>query len=192
MSERIRHRGPDDYGEFVDQCVSLFSNRLSIIDLAGGHQPIFNEDEKLLIVFNGEIYNFPELKQTLEQKGHRFKTKTDTEVILHGYEEYGTEIFSMLDGMFAVAIWNIRERRLILARDRAGIKPLYFAKAPSGDFVFCSEIKGILANLDVPISVNEEGLYDLISLYYIPFERTLFSGIFKLNPGHYYDTKTGT
>ncbi|MFI5422026.1 MAG: asparagine synthase (glutamine-hydrolyzing), partial [Nitrososphaerales archaeon] len=191
MSELIKHRGPDDHGNYADSGVALFSNRLSIIDLAGGHQPIFNEDENLLIVYNGEVYNFPKLKEDLEKKGHRFRTRTDTEVILHGYEQYGSEIFGMLDGMFAVAIWNIREKRLVLARDRAGIKPLYYTKTLHGDFVFCSEIKGILAHPDVNVSVNDEGLYNLISLYYIPFEQTLFKGIFKLNPGYCYDSATG-
>ncbi len=107
MSDLIRHRGPDDHGEYLDKGVGIFSNRLSIIDLEGGHQPIFNEDESLVIVFNGEIYNFPEIKQELEKVGHRFRTRADTEVILHGFEEYGTRIFSMLNGMFAVALWDI-------------------------------------------------------------------------------------
>lgn len=192
MSELIKHRGPDDHGEFVDEGVAVFSNRLSIIDLAGGHQPIFNEDESLVIVFNGEIYNFPEIKDNLERRGHRFRTKTDTEVIVHGFEEYGPKIFSMLDGMFALALWDRNQKRLILARDRIGIKPLFYSKTPSGDFVFCSEVKGILAHPDVSVRVNRQGLYNLISLYYIPFEETLFSGIYKLLPGHFYDSSLGT
>jgi len=191
MSGLIKHRGPDDYGEYVDKGVALFSNRLSIIDLEGGHQPIFNENENLVIVFNGEIYNFPELRQDLEQKGHKFKTRTDTEVILHGFEQYGPQIFSMLNGMFAIALWDIEKRRLILARDRVGIKPLYYARGQNGDFVFCSEVKGILAHDSTIANVNLEGLYYLVALYYIPFELTLFSGIFKVPQGHYFDSDTG-
>ncbi len=191
MSDLIKHRGPDDHGEYLDKGIGLFSDRLSIIDLEGGHQPIFNEDETLFIVFNGEIYNFPEIKVDLEKKGHKFRTRADTEVILHGFEEYGPKIFSMLNGMFAVALWDTKKKTLILARDRVGIKPLYYTKTGNGDIVFCSEIKGILAHPEVSVRVNEEGLYHLISLYYIPFELTLFSGIFKLFPGHYFDSATG-
>ncbi len=190
MSDLIRHRGPDDHGEYNDKGVGLFSNRLSIIDLEGGHQPIFNEDESLVIVFNGEIYNFLELKEILLARGHRFRTRADTEVILHGFEEYGPKIFAMLNGMFAIALWDLKQKRLILARDRVGIKPLYYTKTAGGDYVFCSEIKGILAHPEVIATVSEEGLYDLISLYYIPFEKTLFSGIYKLLPGNYYDSAT--
>ncbi len=191
MSDLIRHRGPDDHGEYIDKGVGLFSNRLSIIDLEGGHQPIFNEDESLVIVFNGEIYNFPELKDDLQKRGHKFKTRADTEVILHGFEEYGPKVFAMLNGMFAIALWDLKQKRLVLARDRAGIKPLYYSRTKSGDLVFCSEVKGILAHPEVPAKVDTEGLYDLVSLYYIPFERTLFSGVFKLLPGHYFDSATG-
>ena len=188
MSHLIRHRGPDQYGEFLDRGVGLFSNRLSIIDLEGGRQPIFNEDKNLVIVFNGEIYNFQEIRRSLESSGHKFKTRSDTEVILHGFEQYGTGIFSMLNGMFAIALWDNRSKRLVLARDRVGIKPLYYTNTQSGDLVFCSEIKGILAHPEVKASVSEQGLYSLVSLYYIPFELTLFSGIFKIPPGHYYDS----
>jgi asparagine synthase (glutamine-hydrolysing) len=188
MSALIEHRGPDDHGEFVDKGVAIFSNRLSIIDLEGGHQPILNEKENLLIVFNGEIYNFIELRTDLEAKGHKFKTRSDTEVILHGYEEYGSGVFSLLNGMFAIALWDIEKRRLVLARDRVGIKPLYYAKASNGDLVFCSEVKGILAHNSVQAKVNTEGLYCLMSLYYIPFEHTLFQGIQKIPPGHYFES----
>lgn len=192
MSALIKHRGPDDYGEYVDKGVALFSNRLSIIDLEGGHQPIFNEDESMVIVFNGEIYNFPELRAGLEQNGHRFRTRTDTEVVLHGFEQYGTQIFAMLDGMFAIALWDIKKERLILARDRVGVKPLFYTRARNGDLVFCSEVKGTLAHDSIVASVNPEGLYFLVALYYIPFEQTLFSGVFKVPPGHYFDSDTGS
>ncbi len=189
MSRLIRHRGPDDYGEYVDAGVGMFSNRLSIIDIAGGHQPIFNEDETLGIVFNGEIYNFPELRANLEKAGHRFRTRTDTEVILHGFEQYGTEIFAMLNGMFAVALYDRKLKRLVLARDRVGVKPLFFwSDGEGGSLAFCSEIKGILAHPDVSPELDTEALFDLMSLYYIPFERTMFRAIRKIPPGHFYDS----
>ncbi|MDG7011404.1 MAG: asparagine synthase (glutamine-hydrolyzing) [Nitrososphaerota archaeon] len=191
MSALTKHRGPDDYGEYVDRGAALFSNRLSIIDVEGGHQPIFNEDGTLAIVFNGEIYNFAGIREELEKKGHRFSTRSDTEVILHGFEEYGPAVFGMLDGMFAVAIWDVKTKRLTLARDRVGIKPLFYAKTPRGDLVFCSEVKGVLAHPDVKAGVNTDGLYYLMSLYYIPFEATLFSGVWKVPPGSYYDSSTG-
>jgi asparagine synthase (glutamine-hydrolysing) len=191
MSALTKHRGPDDYGEYVDRGVAIFSNRLSIIDVEGGHQPIFNEDESLSIVFNGEIYNFAEMRAVLEAKGHRFRTRSDTEAILHGFEEYGTGVFAMLDGIFAVALWDVKERRLVLARDRVGVKPLYYTKTRTGDFAFCSEVKGLLAHPDVEAGVSREGLYYLVSLYYVPFELTLFSGVYKVQPGSYFDSSTG-
>ncbi len=191
MSEITKHRGPDDYGEFIDRKIGIFSNRLSIIDIAGGHQPIFSEDENLVIVYNGEIYNFPELREELEKKGHHFRTKSDTEVIVIGFKEYGTMIFSKLNGMFAFALWDRKESRLYLVRDRVGIKPLFFTKAQSGDLVFCSEVKGILCHPEIRAKVDREALYEIIALYYVPFERTLFEGIYKIPPGHYYDSLEG-
>ncbi|MDG6964510.1 MAG: asparagine synthase (glutamine-hydrolyzing) [Nitrososphaerota archaeon] len=192
MSTVTRHRGPDDYGDYIDRGVALFSNRLSIIDVEGGHQPILNEDGTLAIVFNGEIYNFEEIRAGLESKGHKFRTRTDTEVILHGFEEFGAKVFAMLDGMFAVALWDVKQRRLTLARDRAGVKPLYYARTEKGDILFCSEVKGLLAHPDVEAEVSREGLYYLVSLYYIPFGLTLFSGVYKVPPGSFYDSSAGT
>ncbi len=190
MARLVKHRGPDDYGEFVDAGVALFNDRLSIIDLEGGRQPIFNEDETIVVVYNGEIYNFPELRQGLQEKGHSFKTRCDTEVIVHGYEEFGASVFSMLNGMFAIALWDRRQKRLFLARDRVGIKPLYYAPLQQG-LVFCSEIKGIISHPEIVPSVDKYALYTLMSLSYIPFELTLFKGIFKIPPGHYYDSQGG-
>ncbi|MDG6995869.1 MAG: asparagine synthase (glutamine-hydrolyzing) [Nitrososphaerota archaeon] len=190
MSALIKHRGPDDSGFFLDKNVGLFSDRLSIIDIVGGHQPMTSEDN-LVIVFNGEIYNFPQLRLDLEKHGHRFKTHSDTEVILHGFEEYDTEVFRLLDGMFAIALYDITKKRLVLARDRIGIKPLYYMKTKRGDLVFCSEIKGILSHPEVSAAVNPEALYYLISLYYVPFDSTLFSGIMKIPAGHFFDSQTG-
>jgi len=190
MSRLVKHRGPDDYGEFVDREVALFNNRLSIIDVEGGHQPILGEDGKTIVVCNGEVYNFPEIRRDLELKGHRFRTRTDTEVIVHGYEEYGSSVFSLLNGMFAIAIWDEKRKRLLLARDRVGVKPLYYAEVKGG-VVFCSEVKGILSHAEVNPEVSNYGLYCLMSLNYIPFENTLFKGVFKIPPGHYYDSEKG-
>ena len=144
MCQSIVHRGPDDEGLFVKGGVGLGMRRLSIIDLAGGHQPIFNEDRSIWIVFNGEIYNFSELRRELEQRGHRFGTNSDTEVIVHLYEEHGSECVQKLRGMFAFALYDERRRRLLLARDRLGIKPLHYAVV-NGRLWFGSEIKAILA-----------------------------------------------
>ncbi len=190
MSRLVKHRGPDDYGEFVDEGVALFNDRLSIIDVEGGRQPIFNEDGDVVVVYNGEIYNFPTLRLDLERRGHRFKTRSDTEVIVHGYEEFGAQVFTRLNGMFAVALWDRSLKKLLLARDRVGVKPLYYANV-NGDVVFCSEVKGILSHPAATPQVDRYALYTTISLNYTPFEQTLFKGVYKLQPGHYYDSKHG-
>ena len=132
MCDRIVHRGPDDYGNYVDGPVGIGMRRLSIIDLAGGKQPIPNEDRTVWVILNGEIYNYKDLKRQLEAKGHRFATASDTEVIVHLYEEYGPDCVTKLRGMFGFAVWDLRQQTLMLARDRVGIKPLYYAELPSG------------------------------------------------------------
>lgn len=144
MCQRIVHRGPDDEGIFVKDGAGLGVRRLSVIDLAGGHQPVFNENKTICVVYNGEIYNFPELRADLESRGHVFYTNSDTEVIVHLYEEMGRDCVQKLRGMFAFAIYDTRSRRLLLARDRLGIKPLHYALA-DGHLLFGSEIKSILA-----------------------------------------------
>ena len=148
MCDVMRHRGPDDDGFYVEPGVALGMRRLSIIDLAGGHQPIHNEDGTVWVVFNGEIYNYRELRDALEAAGHRFYTSSDTETIVHGYEEWGEDVFSHLRGMFGIAIWDTRTSTLLLARDRLGIKPLYYAEA-GGRLFFGSEAKCLLANPEV-------------------------------------------
>src|SRR5262245_44592072 len=153
MCTSIRHRGPDDQGFFFQGHVALGSRRLSIIDLDNGHQPIFNESGRIAIVLNGEIYNFQELRPTLEAKGHRFTTRTDTEVVVHLYEEYGLEAVQHLRGMFALALWDGDRRRLLLARDRVGKKPLFYANLPNR-LLFASEIKAILQDPDVPTAID--------------------------------------
>jgi asparagine synthase (glutamine-hydrolysing) len=184
MLDTIRHRGPDDEGTYFAPRIGLGHRRLSIIDLGTGHQPLSNEDGSVWIVFNGEIYNYQELQKELKSKGHIFKTKSDTEVIVHLYEEYGESCIDRLRGMFAFAIWDAKQKTLFLARDRVGIKPLYYWKSHNS-IVFASEIKAIL----VDPSVNREldlGMIDrFLSFYFLPGEETLFKGIHKLLPGHY-------
>jgi asparagine synthase (glutamine-hydrolysing) len=153
MCAAIRHRGPDDEGKFVAQGVGLGMRRLSIIDLSTGHQPIHNEDRTVWVVFNGEIYNYRELRLILEAEGHQFSTASDTETIVHGYETWGEQVFSRLRGMFAIALWDVRTRTLLLARDRPGIKPLYYAQA-GGRIFFGSEAKCLLVNAEVDRTVD--------------------------------------
>jgi len=184
MGEVIPHRGPDDQGEYFGRGVALGMRRLSIIDVAGGHQPIANEDETVWIVLNGEIYNFRELHASLEQKGHRFRTRTDTEVIVHLYEEVGLDFFKHLRGMFGVALWDSKLQRLVLGRDRIGEKPLYVRREP-GRFLFASELKSILQAGDVPRRLNTIALEEYLALGYVPAPLTLLEGIEKVLPGHY-------
>jgi asparagine synthase (glutamine-hydrolysing) len=183
MTEVIRHRGPDGDGHFVDREVGLGHRRLSIIDLGGGAQPIGNEDGKLQIVFNGEIYNFVELRAELEAFGHQFKTKSDTEVIVHAYEQWGVDCVKRFNGMFAFALWDGNKRELFLARDHLGIKPLYYATI-EGKLVFASEIKCLLLHPGCPRETDVESLAELFTFRYVPSPKTLFKGIAKLIPGH--------
>ena len=179
----ISHRGPDDAGYYRDAHVGLGHRRLSIIDLAGGHQPIFNEDRSLVIVFNGEIFNYQELMEHLIAKGHRFATRSDTETIVHAFEEWGEKCVSKLRGMFAFAIWDVKRKSLFLARDRLGIKPLFYGTA-GGAFSFASEMKAILASGSFPREIDELALTSYFNLSYIPDELTIYRGIRKLLPGH--------
>jgi asparagine synthase (glutamine-hydrolysing) len=183
MRDLIAHRGPDDEGEFVDGPGYLGFRRLSIVDLAGGHQPMFNEDGTLVLVFNGEIYNHLDLRAELERAGHRFKTRSDAESILHGFEEWGPEVVQRLRGMFAFAIYDTARRRLFAARDRLGIKPLYFHQR-GGLLVFGSEIKSLLAHPDVPRAVNRGAIPEYLAHRYVPGPDTLFEGVRHLPPGH--------
>jgi asparagine synthase (glutamine-hydrolysing) len=183
MCQAIVHRGPDDEGIFVKAGVGLGMRRLSIIDLAGGHQPIFNEDRSVWMVFNGEIYNFPDLRRELEQRGHRFSTETDTEVIVHLYEEHGSDCVQKLRGMFAFALYDERQHRLLLARDRLGIKPLHYALV-KGRLLFGSEIKAILAVAPELADVHPPALLQYFYFGYVPDPLTAFAPIKKLPPGH--------
>ena len=183
MTSTIRHRGPDGEGFYVQGPIGLGHRRLSIIDLEGGAQPITNEDGTLQIIFNGEIYNFIELREELKAKGHIFKTRSDTEVILHGYEEWGLECVQRFNGIFAFALWDSKRKRLFLARDHLGVKPLYYATV--GDrFLFASEIKALLADQECPKEVDVKALGQLFTLRYVPSPDTMFRGIKKLPPAH--------
>lgn len=188
MCEAIVHRGPDDEGLFVKDGTGLGMRRLSIIDLAGGHQPVFNEDRTIWIVFNGEIYNFPQLREDLLRRGHRFSTHTDTEVIVHLYEELGAECVTKLRGMFAFALYDEPKRKLLMARDRLGKKPLHYALQESGlqgrCLLFGSEIKSILAVAPELASVNNQALLQYMYFGYIPDPLTAFTSIHKLPPGY--------
>ena len=184
MSNILRHRGPDDRGFFLDNCIGLGNVRLSIIDVKGGKQPIFNEDESIVVVYNGEIYNFKELRAELEKKGHRFYTNTDTEVIVHAYEEWGFECVKKFNGMFAFALWDSNKKLLFLARDRSGIKPLYYTVC-NGKFLFASEIKALLLYPEVKRELDLQAFHYFINLRYVPKEYTLIKGIRKLLAGHY-------
>ncbi|MCQ2448925.1 MAG: asparagine synthase (glutamine-hydrolyzing), partial [Clostridia bacterium] len=190
MMDRIVHRGPDSDGKYLDGDVALGFRRLSIIDLAGGDQPIFNEDRSKVIVFNGEIYNFKDLRAELVEAGHTFATNADTEVILHGYEEWGCEMVKKLRGMYAFVIFDRNEHTLFGARDIFGIKPFYYATM-SGTFMFGSEIKSFLDHPDFEKELNEEALGHYLSFQYSPTEQTFFKDVYKLPPAHYFVYKDG-
>jgi asparagine synthase (glutamine-hydrolysing) len=183
MMNAIRHRGPDGEGIFEVQSLSLAHRRLAVIDLKTGNQPIFNEDRTVCVIYNGEIYNFQELRRELQQKGHRFSTKSDTEVLVHLYEEKGLDFAKHLNGMFAFALWDSSQKRLILCRDQVGIKPLFYTEV-NGELVFGSEIKAILKYEGVKALLDRESAHLLLNLRYVPCPRTLFQDIVKLAPGH--------
>lgn len=190
MCDTLTHRGPDDSGQVVSGRAGLAMRRLSIIDLTSGHQPISNEDGTRHIVFNGEIYNYQELYTQLKAEGHRFRTASDTETIVHGYESWREEVFSRLNGMFAFAIWDEREQTLILARDRIGIKPLYYYE-DGEKVVFGSEIKAILACDAIDRELDYDALNNFLTCEYIPAPRSIFSSIRKLEPGHFLTMQQG-
>lgn len=183
MNDIMRHRGPDDAGLFIDQRAGLAMRRLSIIDLATGHQPIANEDDSIWIVFNGEIYNHLEIRRTLEAKGHIFTTQSDTEVIVHAYEEYGDDCVLHLNGMFGFALWDTKRQRLLIARDRLGIKPIFYYLSAT-HLIFASELKAVIAHPDTPRDIDFSALDQFLTLEYIPSPRTIFKNIYKLPPGH--------
>ncbi|MBI1923531.1 asparagine synthase (glutamine-hydrolyzing) [Candidatus Poribacteria bacterium] len=190
MCNLMRHRGPDEDGFYLNGNVALGMRRLKIIDLTTGSQPIFNEDGSIAVVFNGEIYNYPDLRQLLFKKGHTFYTKTDTEVIVHLYEEYGEDFLTFLNGMFAIAIWDDRKKQLLLARDRLGEKPLHYSINDEG-ILFASEMKSILCHPLLKQELDLEAIYYYFTFYYIPAPFTIYKHVKKLPAGHYLTYKNG-
>jgi asparagine synthase (glutamine-hydrolysing) len=183
-TDAMVHRGPDDEGFYLAGELALGNRRLSIIDLPGGHQPIANEDESLWITFNGEIYNYRELRPELEARGHRFRTASDTETILHLYEEHGFACLERLRGMFAFALWDGRARQLFVARDRLGVKPLFYREEP-GRLIFASELRALRELARQPMEIDSQSVYDFFGFRYIPAPHTFYRGVQKLLPGHF-------
>ena len=190
MTQAMLHRGPDDDGYHIDQGIGLGVRRLSIIDVTGGHQPLMNEDGSLVVAFNGEIYNHRELRARLDDQGHRFATRSDTEVLLHLHEEYGDAAVHLLQGMFAYALWSQKHRRLVLVRDRLGIKPLYYVETGKC-LLFASEVKALLQHPDVEADVDLKALELYLAFRYVPGPETLFKGIKRLQPGHFLVHESG-
>ena len=184
MTDAITHRGPDESGHHVEPGVALGHRRLSIIDIASGQQPLFNEDRSVAIVFNGEVYNFADLRPELEEQGFTFHTHSDTEVILRAWQAWGPACVQRLRGMFAFAIWDQARKQLFLARDRLGIKPLYYALLPNGHFVFGSELKALLPHPQLPRDRDPQAIEDYFAYGYIPEPRSIYKGVKKLPPGH--------
>ncbi len=191
MMDKIRHRGPDAAGSYVDEDIALGHRRLSIIDVrSSGDQPIFNEDGSMVIVFNGEIYNYREIREKLVSAGHVFKTETDTEVLIHGYEEYGEKLLNMLRGMFSFVIWDKNKKELFGARDFFGIKPMYYALMGK-TFMFGSEIKSFLIHPEFKRELNTSALENYLTFQYSPTKETFFKNVYKLLPAHYFVVKDG-
>lgn len=191
MMNRIKHRGPDAEGEYIDDGIALGHRRLSIIDVSSqGDQPIFNEDGSLVLVFNGEIYNYKSIREKLTEAGHVFKTNTDTEVLIHGYEEYGEKLLNMLRGMFSFVIWDKNKKELFGARDFFGIKPMYYAVMDK-TFIFASEIKSFLAHPHFKMELNTKALENYLTFQYSPTSETFFKNVHKLLPAHYFRFKDG-
>jgi len=191
MNACMAHRGPDDEGTYTDDNVALAMRRLKVIDLHSGGQPIFSEDGNVVAIFNGEIYNFRELAGDLERLGHSFSTKTDTEVLVHGYEEWGIrELLSRLAGMFAFCIYDRRQRRVFLARDRLGEKPLYYF-SDGDDLVFASELRAVLKSGKVPLKISPIALYSYLAVHHVPGDMCMISGVRKVLPGHYLEIGLG-
>lgn len=186
MIKSLRHRGPDDEGYYLHGDGGIAARRLSIVDMAGGHQPISNEDSTVFTAYNGEIYNFYKLYKELKLKGHVFKTHCDTEILVHGYEEWGfKKLLERLNGIFAFCIWDIKTQKLFLARDRLGVKPLYYYFSPKHGFIFASEIKTLLLNDFVDLKISLPALYSYLHFQFIPLEQTLVENIMRLQAGHF-------
>ena len=184
MTASLRHRGPDEEGFFVKGNIGLGMARLSIIDLSGGKQPIYNEDKTICVVFNGEVFNYIELRDFLKAKGHTFYTQSDTEVIVHLYEEYGEDFPNHINGQFAIALWDQKTRQLILARDRVGIRPLFYSVLEDGTFLFGSEMKAIFCHPGIRAEIDPKGIGQVFTLWANIPPTTVFKGVKELAPGH--------
>jgi asparagine synthase (glutamine-hydrolysing) len=184
MNNSLFHRGPDEEGSHVEPGVGLGHRRLSIIDLSTGQQPLFNEDHTVVVVYNGEIYNHEEIRRTLIQRGHTFRTRSDTEVIVHAWEEWGEDSVTRFNGMFAFALWDRNRSELFLARDRLGIKPLYYAVLANGHLIFGSEMKALLVHPELERSLNHSAVEEYFAFGYVPEPNTILNGVHKLSPGH--------
>jgi asparagine synthase (glutamine-hydrolysing) len=191
MRDSIRHRGPDGEGLHVEPGVGLAHRRLSIIDVASGQQPLYNEDGSVVVVFNGEIYNYRSLVNELQSRGHVFRTHSDTEVIVHAWEEWGEASVERLSGMFAYALWDRNRRQGFLARDRVGIKPLYYAELGCGRVAFGSELKALLALPDLSRDIDARAVEEYFAYGYVAEPRSVFRGVWKLPPGHSLTLQTG-
>ena len=191
MMNTIVHRGPDSAGKYVDEDAALGFRRLSIIDLSSvGDQPLYNEDRSMVLVFNGEIYNYQDLREELKAAGHEFVSNTDSETLIHGYEEWGEKLVDRLRGMYAFAIWDTKKKRLFAARDIFGIKPLYYANM-NGTLMFASEIKAFMEHPKFDKVFNEEALGNYLSFQFVPTNETFFKGVFCVQPGHYFTYENG-
>ncbi len=191
MNRTQRHRGPDGEGVHMAPAIGLAHTRLAIIDLDTGAQPMFNEDGSVVVVYNGEIYNFRDLREELRARGHRFRSASDTEVIVHAWEEWGEACVARLRGMFVFALWDEREKALFLARDRLGIKPLHYAALPDGQLVFASELKALLAHPDLPRRIDPCAVEDYLAYGYVPDPKTIYRDVHKLRPGHWLAWRVG-
>ena len=192
MMDLMIHRGPNSAGSYTDEDMALGFRRLSIIDLEDGSQPMYSEDQSLVLVYNGEIYNFETLREELIAAGHTFKTRCDSEVLIHGYEQFGgRELVKKLRGMFAFVIWDKNEKKLFGARDMFGIKPFYYAVTKEGEFLFASEIKSMLAHPNFERTVNKNALLPYLTFQYSATEETFFKGVYKLAPAHFFEWKDG-
>ena len=191
MNDSQTHRGPDQDGLHIEDGVGLGHRRLSIIDLSSGKQPLYNEDETVVVVYNGEIYNFQELAQELQAAGHTFRTRCDTEVIVHAWEQWGADCVKYFRGMFAFAIWDRNQETLFMARDRVGIKPLYYSILSNGQLLFASELKALMVHADLDQTIDARAVEDYFAYGYVPEPKTIFQNTFKLSPGHTLAIKRG-
>nr|MDQ3041482.1 asparagine synthase (glutamine-hydrolyzing) [Acidobacteriota bacterium] len=190
MCERMKHRGPDSEGLWLDESVALGMRRLSIIDLHTGEQPVYSEDKSIVVVMNGELYNFREVRADLEKRGHKFETQTDTEILPHLYEEYGEAMLEQINGMFAFALWDKRKKKLLIARDRFGEKPLYYGVF-DGKLIFASEPKVLLENPAVKTEINTDALRSYLSFDYVPAPASIYKNIYKLPAAHFLTLENG-